>query len=156
MKRYHPMGSAHRMIFCFYSGVLLYSETQKYGPMKERLNTSLHILSLTLVIALLIWYFVAAEITFPFILTVLIAALIVIEIISLSIISKIYPESHTSFKIGIVAGLFILLGIKTMIPAFFVPLTIALFTTNFLYNFYTNTKRRKGGFKRKKNKRLKF
>ncbi len=124
--------------------------------MKERLNTSLHSLSLALVIALIVWYFVAAEVTFPFILTVLIVSLIVIEIISLSIISKVYPESHTSFKIGIIAALCILLGIKTMIPAFFVPLTIALFATNFLYNFYTNTKRRKGGFKRKRNKRLKF
>ncbi len=124
--------------------------------MKERLNTSLHTLSLTLVGALLIWYFVGSGMTFPFILTVLIVALIVIEITSLSIISRIYPESHTSFKIGIIAGLCILLGIKTMLPAFFVPLTIALFATNFLYNFYTNTKRRKGGFKRRKNKKLKF
>jgi hypothetical protein len=124
--------------------------------MKERLNTSLHSISLALVIALLAWYFIASEVTFPFILTVLIVTLILIEIISLSIISKTYPESHTSFKIGIIASLFILLGIKTMIPAFFVPLTIALFATNFLYNFYTNTKRRKGGFKRKKGKRLKL
>ncbi|WP_158855998.1 hypothetical protein [Lunatibacter salilacus] len=124
--------------------------------MKERLNTSLHSLSLALFVGLLAWYFVAADATLPFILTVLIVALIVIEIISLIIVSKIYPESHTSFKIGIIAGLSILLGIKTMLPAFFVPLTIALFATNFLYNFYTNSKRRKGGFKRKKNKRLKF
>lgn len=124
--------------------------------MKERINTSLHSLSFILVVALLVWYFVASDVTFPIILTVLIVALIVIEIVSLSIISKSYPESHTSFKIGIIAGLCILLGIKTMIPTFFVPLTIALFATNFLYNFYTNAKRRKGGFKRKTNKRIKF
>jgi len=124
--------------------------------MKERLNTSLHSLSLALVIGLLAWYFIASEVTFPLILTVLILALILIEIVSLVIISKTYPESHTSFKIGIIASLCILLGIKTMIPAFFVPLTIALFATNFMYNFYTNSKRRKGGFKRKKAKRIKF
>lgn len=124
--------------------------------MKERLNTSLHSLSLALFVGLFAWYFIASDTNLPIILTVLIVALIVIEIISLIMVSKIYPESHTSFKIGIIAGLSILLGIKTMLPAFFVPLTIALFATNFLYNFYTNTKRRKGGFKRKKNKRLKF
>ncbi|HSI74482.1 MAG TPA: hypothetical protein VK957_01250 [Lunatimonas sp.] len=124
--------------------------------MKERLNTSLHSLSLALFVGLLVWYFVASDATLPFILTILIVALIVIEVISLIMVSKIYPESHTSFKIGIIAGLSILLGIKTMLPAFFVPLTIALFATNFLYNFYTNSKRRKGGFKRKKNKRIKF
>ena len=124
--------------------------------MKERLNTSLHSLSLALVIIMLVWYFIDSEANFPSILTVLILALILIEIISLILISKIYPESHTSFKIGIIAGLCILLGIKIMIPNFFVPLTVALIAANFLYNFYTNTKHRKGGFKRKKTNKMKF
>jgi hypothetical protein len=124
--------------------------------MKERINTSLHALSLVLVIALFTWSFVASNVSFPVILTVVIVALLIIEVTSLILIAKSYPESHTSFKIGIIASLLILLGIKTMIPAFFTPLTITLIATNFLYNFYSNTKRKKGGFKRRKGKRLKF
>nr|MBI1232736.1 hypothetical protein [Cytophagales bacterium] len=124
--------------------------------MKERINTSLHTLSFVLVIALFTWSFVATNVAFPVILTVIIVALLIIEVTSLILIAKSYPESHTSFKIGIIAALLILLGIKTMIPAFFTPLTITLIATNFLYNFYSNTKRKKGGFKRRKGKRLKF
>lgn len=124
--------------------------------MKERINTSLHTLSFVLVIALFTWSFVATNVAFPVILTVIIVALLIIEVTSLILIAKSYPESHTSFKIGIISALLILLGIKTMIPAFFTPLTITLIATNFLYNFYSNTKRKKGGFKRRKGKRLKF
>lgn len=124
--------------------------------MNERINTSLHSVSFLLTVALTLWYFLASSVTFPHILTILIVALIVIEVISLIIISKVYPESHTSFKIGIIAGLCILLGIKTMMPSFFVPLTLALVAVNFLYNFYSNNKRKRGAYKRKKAKRLKL
>ncbi len=124
--------------------------------MNERINTSLHSISLALVFALVAWYFIAADIAFGYLLTLLIVGLIIIEIISLSIISKVYPESHTSFKIGIIATLFILLGIKSMLPSLFVPISIAVIAINFLYNFYTNNKRRKGAFKRKNTKRRRF
>lgn len=124
--------------------------------MNEKVNTSLHSISLALVFALVAWYFIAADIAFGYLLTLLIVGLIIIEIISLSIISRVYPESHTSFKIGIIATLFILLGIKSMLPPLFVPISIAVIAINFLYNFYTNSKRRKGSFKRKKSKRRRF
>jgi hypothetical protein len=124
--------------------------------MNERINTSLHTISLALVFALVAWYFIAANIAFAYLLTLLIVGLIIIEIISLSIISKVYPESHTSFKIGIIATLFILLGIKSMLPSLFVPISIAVIGINFLYNFYTNNKRRKGAFKRRNPKRRRF
>jgi len=118
--------------------------------MKENINTTLHSLSLAAVFGLLAWYYIGSGNTAPVIFTWMIGILIVIEISSLALVSGIYPESHTSFKIGIIAALFILLGIKGMLPSFFVPLTITLMAVNFLYNFYTNNKRKKGGFKRKK------
>jgi len=124
--------------------------------MNERINTSLHSISFLLMMALTVWYFLASSVTFPYVLTILIVALIAIEVISLIIISKVYPERHTSFKIGIIAGLCILLGIKTMLPTFFVPLTLTLVAVNFLYNFYSNNKRKRGAYKRKKAKRLKL
>ncbi len=116
----------------------------------------MHSISLALVFALCAWYFIAADIAFSYLLVLLVVGLIIIEIISLSIISRVYPEKHTSFKIGIIATLFILLGIKSMFPSFFVPLTITVIAINFLYNFYTNNKRRKGAFKRRNPRRKRF
>ncbi|EPR66125.1 hypothetical protein ADICYQ_4823 [Cyclobacterium qasimii M12-11B] len=86
----------------------------------------------------------------------MIVVLIIVEITSLILISGIYPESHTSFKIGIIASLFILLGIKIMMPTFFVPISVTLIAVNFLYNFYSNNKRRKGAFRRIKKKASRF
>lgn len=124
--------------------------------MKEKINFSLHSLSLVIVIGLLAWYFVSTGITTATVFTYMIVVLIIVEITSLILVSGIYPESHTSFKIGIVASLFILLGIKIMMPTFFVPISVALIAVNFLYNFYSNNKRRKGAFRRKKNKPARF
>ncbi|WP_439483158.1 hypothetical protein [Cyclobacterium plantarum] len=118
--------------------------------MKENVNTTLHSLSLVAVIGLLAWYYIGSGNTASTIFTWMIVILIIIEISSLALVSGIYPESHTSFKIGIIATLFILLGIKGMLPYFFVPLTVTLIAVNFLYNFYTTNKRKKGGFKRRK------
>jgi len=120
--------------------------------MKEKINFALHSLSLVLVLALFVWYFMSTGVTANTLFTYMISVLIVIEIISLVLVSGTYPESHTSFKIGIIAALFILFGIKSMLPSFFVILTVALITINFIYNFYSNNKRRKGAFKRKKRK----
>jgi membrane-bound metal-dependent hydrolase YbcI (DUF457 family) len=124
--------------------------------MNERINTSLHSFSLMLMIALTVWYSFASSVNFPYILTIMIVALIAIEILSLMVISKVYPESHTSFKIGIIAALCILLGVKTMLPSLFVPLTLAVLGLNFMYNFYSNNKRKRGAYKRKKAKRMKL
>lgn len=124
--------------------------------MKEKINFSLHSLSLVLVIGLLAWYFISTGVTASTAFTYMIFVLIVVEISSLVLISGIYPESHTSFKIGIIASLFILLGIKIMIPSFFVPISVALISVNFIYNFYSNNKRRKGAFRRRKNKTARF
>jgi hypothetical protein len=123
--------------------------------MKERLNTSIQSLSLILVAAGLAWVVWSNDTTMKGMLTYLIFVTLVIEASSLYLIGKIYPESHTTYKIGIIASLFILLGIKSMLPDLFIPLTIAVFAVNFMYNFYTNNKRRKGAFKRRSKDRLK-
>ena len=124
--------------------------------MKEKINTSLQSLSLAAALGLATWYFYAGDVSLPMVLTVLIITVAIIEILSLILIAKVYPESHTQFKIGIIAALVILLGIKTMVPSFFTSLTITVLVINFLYNFYSNTKRKKGAFKRKPKKKLTF
>ncbi|WP_373495782.1 hypothetical protein [Aquiflexum sp.] len=123
--------------------------------MKERLNTSIQSASLILVAAGLAWVVWSNDATIRDMLTYLIILTIVIESLSLYLVGKIYPESHTTYKSGILASLVILLGIKTMLPDMFVPLTIFVFAINFLYNFYTHNKRKKGAFKRRDNKKLK-
>ena len=117
--------------------------------MKETRNTTLHSLSLVILFALLAWYYMGSGVTTTYIFTILIVVIAIIEVVSLAMVSGVYPESHTTFKIGIIAALLILLGIKSMLPSFFIPLTIALIAVNFLYNFYTTNKRRQGGFKRR-------
>lgn len=124
--------------------------------MKEKLNTLIQSLSLVLVIDGMAWVVWSGNMTMKQMLPYLIVVVICIEILSLYMVGKIYPRSHTSFKIGTIASLFILLGIKTMAPGFFIPLTIALFAVNFLYNFYTNNKRRMGTFKRIPVRRIKM
>lgn len=123
--------------------------------MKERLNTSIQSLSLILVAAGLAWVVWSNDTTMKDMLTYLIYVTLVIEASSLYLIGKIYPESHTTYKIGIIASLLILVGVKSMLPDLFIPLTITVFAVNFMYNFYTNSKRRKGAFKRKANDRQK-
>lgn len=118
--------------------------------MKEKLNTSLHSISLVAVAGLAAWYVFYGGFSAHKLLTYLILFLIIVEVLSLVLIRKTYPESHTTFKMGIIATLVILLGVKRMLPDFFVPLAVTTFAINFLYNFYTNNKRRKGQFKRKK------
>jgi hypothetical protein len=117
--------------------------------MKERLNTSIQSLILILVVAGLAYVVWSSDTAMRDMLTYLIILMVFIEALSLYLIGKVYPESHTSFKIAMIAILIILLGIKSMSPELFVPLTITAFAVNFLYNFYTNGKRRKGTFRRK-------
>lgn len=117
--------------------------------MKERLNTSIQSASLILVAAGLAWVVWSNDTTMKDMLTYLIILMALIESLSLYLIGRVYPESHTTFKMGIIATLLILLGIKVMLPDLFIPLTITVFAINFLYNFYTNNKRRKGAFKRR-------
>ncbi len=122
--------------------------------MKERLNTSIQSISLVIVAAGFAWVVWSGETSMREMLTYLIIIVSLIEVIGLYLVAKIYPESHTRFKIGIVAGLLVLLGVKTMLPALFIPLTITVLAINFLYNFYTNTKRRKGAFKKRAGKKF--
>lgn len=117
--------------------------------MRERLNTSIQSASLILVAAGLAWVVWSNDTTMKDMLTYLIILMALIESLSLYLIGRVYPESHTTFKMGIIATLLILLGIKVMLPDLFIPLTITVFAINFLYNFYTNNKRRKGAFKRR-------
>lgn len=116
--------------------------------MKERLNTSIHAVTLIMVAAGLAWVVWSNQTGMQEMLTYLILLLIGAEILSLYLIKGIYPESHTTFKVGIIAALVILLGIKTMMPGLFTPLTLTVLATNYMYNFYTDTKRRKGAFKK--------
>jgi hypothetical protein len=122
--------------------------------MRERLNTSIQSASLILVASGLAWVSLSGDTTMRDMLSYLLVAMVLIEGLSLYLIGRVYPESHTTFKIGIIATLFILFGIKTMLPDLFVPLTITAFAINFLYNFYTNGKRKKGAFKRKQGKKF--
>lgn len=122
--------------------------------MKERLNTSIQSASLILVAAGLAWVVWSQDTTMKDMLTYLIILMVFIEILSLYLIGRVYPESHTTFKIGIIATLFILFGIKIMLPDMFIPLTITVFAINFMYNFYTNGKRRQGAFKRRIDKKF--
>lgn len=124
--------------------------------MKEKLNTSLQSLSLVAVAGMAAWSVFSGDLTTNKLLTYLIIFLVIIEVCSLILVHNTYPESHTTFKAGMIAAFVILLGIKRMLPDFFVPLTITAFAINYLYNFYTNNKRRKGQFKRKKHSKFKL
>lgn len=123
--------------------------------MRERLNTSIQSASLILVAAGLAWVVWSNQTTMRDMLTYLIILILLIEGLSLFLIGKVYPESHTTFKTGILASLLILFGIKIMVTDLFIPLTITVFAANFMYNFYTNGKRRHGTFKRKPAPKLK-
>lgn len=122
--------------------------------MKERLNTSIQSVSLVLVAAGLAWVVWSNDTTMKDMLTYLIIVIVLIEGLSLYLVSKIYPDRHTNFKIGIISALLILLGIKTMFPDMFIPLTITVFAINYLYNFYTNSKRRRGVMRKGPKKKL--
>lgn len=122
--------------------------------MRERLNTSIQSASLILVAAGLAWVVWSQDTTMKDMITYLIILMIFIEGLSLYLIGRVYPESHTTFKMGIIATLLILLGIKIMLPDLFIPLTITVFAINFMYNFYTNSKRRQGAFKRRIGKKF--
>lgn len=123
--------------------------------MRERLNVSIQSASLILVAAGLAWVVWSNDTTMTDMLTYLIILILAIESLSLYLIGKVYPESHTTFKTGILASLLILFGVKIMAPEMFVPITIMVFAINFMYNFYTNGKRRKGTLKRKTGAKLK-
>jgi hypothetical protein len=116
--------------------------------MKERLNTSIHAVTLIMVAAGLAWVVWSNQTGMHEMLTYLILLLIGAEILSLYLIKNIYPESHTTFKVAIIAALIILLGVKTMMPGLFTPLTLTVLAVNYMYNFYTDTKRRKGTLKK--------
>lgn len=116
--------------------------------MKERLNTSIHAVTLIMVAAGLAWVVWSNQTGMHEMLTYLILLLIGAEILSLYLIKNIYPESHTTFKVAIIAALIILLGVKTMMPGLFTPLTLTALAVNYMYNFYTDTKRRKGTLKK--------
>lgn len=124
--------------------------------MKEKINASVQTLSLAAAFGLAAWYFYAADASLHQVLTVLIIAIAIMEAVGLALVAKAYPESHTQFKIGLIAGLIILLGIKSMLPSLFTPITVTVLAINFFYNFYANTKRKKGSFKRRRGKKLQF
>ena len=123
--------------------------------MKQRTNISLNSLSLLSALGAFIWYIVG-DVSISLVLTVLIVVIALMEIVSLILVGKVYPESYVQFKIGLIVGLFVLLGLKAMYPSSFVPLTITVLAINFLYNFYAHTKHKKGAFKRRRGKKLQF
>lgn len=117
--------------------------------MKERLNVSIQSASLILVAAGLAWVVWSNDTTMREMLTYLLILVVFIESLSLYLIGKLYPESHTTFKLGIIASMVILLGVRIMFPSIFIPMTILVFAINFMYNFYTNGKRKSSTFRRK-------
>lgn len=123
--------------------------------MKEKITASLYSLSLVAALGFAVWYFLG-DIPLNQVLTFLILTIAIIEIISLILVCKQFPESHTQFKIGLIVGLLVLLGIKQMAPSFFPSLTVAVLAINFVYNFYANAKAKKGAFKRREGKKLQF
>jgi hypothetical protein len=122
--------------------------------MKERINISIQSISIIAVTAGIAWVVWSGDTTMREMLTYLIVLVALIEMVGLYLVGKIYPENHTSFKLGIIAFLLILLGVKSILPEMFVSLTITAFAINFLYNFYANMKRRKGGFKKREGKKF--
>ncbi|GHB29963.1 hypothetical protein [Mongoliitalea lutea] len=123
--------------------------------MKERLNLSIQSASLILVAAGLAWVVWSNDTTMREMLTYLLILVVFIESLSLYLIGKLYPESHTTFKLGIIASMVILLGVRIMFPSVFIPMTILVFAINFMYNFYTNGKRKSSSFRRKALKKKK-
>lgn len=123
--------------------------------MKERLNVSIQSASLILVAAGLAWVVWSNDTTMREMLTYLLILVVFIESLSLYLIGKLYPESHTTFKLGIIASMVILLGVRIMFPSIFIPMTILVFAINFMYNFYTNGKRKSSTFRRKALKKKK-
>jgi len=123
--------------------------------MNDKINTTLHSISLFTVLGIVVWYFIG-ESSFTLLLTYLIVTIALIEVLSLILVGKNYPESYVQTKIGVIAGLLILLGISFMYPSVFIPLTVTVLTINFLYNFYVINKRKKGAFRRRPGKRFQF
>lgn len=128
-----------------------------YNPtaMNTKINTYLYYLSIAAVLGAIFWYAVS-NVMLNQVFTVLILIIAAIEIVSLILVSRRFPESHTQFKIGLIVGLLIILGIKQMAPSFFPSLTVAVLAINFVYNFYANAKAKKGAFKRREGKKLQF
>jgi len=143
-------------VFLLKIPILFQFKTPRAAIMREKLNASIQSLSLIIVAAGLSWVVWAGDTTMRDMLTYLIVLVTFIEILSLYLVGKIYPDSHTTLKIGVISGLLILLGIKTMLPSFFIPLTITIFALNFFYNFYTNNKRMRGTFRKRAGKKFKL
>jgi hypothetical protein len=122
--------------------------------MNTKLNQSIHALSFVLVIAFALGGMLMGELNGREVLTYIIIIVAVLEAISLFIGKKFFSEKHISFKIGVIATLLILLGIKTMLPTFFPALTITALAVNFIYNFYTLNRRTT--IKRRQKKKLKL
>lgn len=123
--------------------------------MNTKINTYLFYLSIAAVLGFVFWYIID-DVLLNHVFTALILVMAVLEIISLILVSKHFPESHTQFKIGLIVGLLVLLGIKQMAPSFFPSLTVAVLAINFVYNFYANAKAKKVAFKRREGKKLQF
>ncbi|KEO73234.1 hypothetical protein [Anditalea andensis] len=121
--------------------------------MNTKVNQALHTISFVLVVMVGIGgsFFLGASTRA--LLTYCIILVAVFEVASLALGKKFYSEKHTSYKLGLLATLLILLGIKTMMPDFFPALTITALSVNFIYNFYTLNRRT--SIKRKQKKRLK-
>ena len=123
--------------------------------MNDKINKTLHSISLLAVLGMVIWYFIGNT-PLALLLTFLIVIIAIIEVLSLILIGKNYPESYVQAKIVVIVGLLILLGIKSMYPSFFTPLTVTVLAINFFYNFYVMNKRKKGAYKRRQGKKFQF
>ncbi|MBS9523623.1 hypothetical protein KIH41_12705 [Litoribacter ruber] len=123
--------------------------------MNTKFHTYIHTLSFVLVVSIAVWATVMGTLQTKDLLTYLILVVAFLEAFSLWAGRKIHSEAHTSYKLGLLASLMILLGIKSMLPAFFPTLTVTVLSINFVYNFYISNKRVRRVQPRAK-KRLKF
>src|SRR5690606_35037585 len=128
-----------------------------YFPfMKEKINASVQTLSLAAALGLAAWYFYAGDASLHQVLTVLIIAIAIMQAVGLALLAQAYPESHTQFYILLIVSLLILFGVTSMLPSLLTPITVTVFAINFFSNYYANTKRKKGSFKRRRGKKLQF
>ncbi|EIM78759.1 hypothetical protein A3SI_01796 [Nitritalea halalkaliphila LW7] len=100
--------------------------------MKERMHLSLQTMSFVLVSTGILYATWDPKVSLALVLTYMLVLVAFLEAASLYITRPLYPESHTTFKAGMIATFFILIGIKPWRPPylFHLPLPFSRRTTS--------------------------